>query len=126
MSKLIGCKFTKLTENLDFYFEFGACYTFPSVGILLCWGRWSSKECYLIDVIDGNLRQRKHSRSGYTHNGGSLATYKGLPFITSGHGSLKTEIYRFDSTEWIDKADFPTQFTSKTNEYVKYGRQSFR
>ena len=134
MSKLIGCKFTKLTDELMFDFEYGSCNTFPSVGILLCWGKKIlanledplNKECYLIDIIEGNLRQRKHSWSIYTHHSGSLATYKGFPFITGGSDDLKTEIYDFDSLEWINKADFPTQYTLNTNTYVKYGKQSFR
>ena len=112
-----------------FEFAYGACNTFQSVGILLCWGRRVNensvgmyKECYSIDVVEGNLQQKNHSSSGYSHHKSSLASYKGFPFVTGGYDGLKTEIYRFDWTAWIEKPDFPAQYTSPQSRYVKYNR----
>ena len=127
INKLISCKLTKLTEELVFDFAYGACNTYL-FGILLCWGtriqgnsgnsRTALKECYSINDFDNKLRQRKHSWSRYSHHDGSLASYKGSPFITAGSDGLKTELYRVDWMEWIAKADFPTEYTDDVPRYV--------
>ena len=123
MSKLIGCKFTRLVDDLTFDFEYGACNTFSTAGILLCWGT-ENRKCYSFEIFNGKLREQIHSSSKYSHHRGSLASYKGSPFITGGFDGLKTEIYRFDSMEWTEKTDFPIQYTSRpnANKYVKYER----
>ena len=73
-------------------------------------------ECFSIDEFDKKLRQNgPHSRSSYSHHKGSLASFKGSPFITGGlDGGLKTELYR-GRKQWIAKPDFPTQYTNHQN-----------
>ena len=77
-----------------------------------------NKECYSINDFNKKLRQRKHSEPKYSHHKGSLASYKGSPFITAGHDGLETELYRVDWMEWIVKTDFPTEYTDNVPRYV--------
>ena len=74
-----------------------------------------NSECYSINDFDKKLRQRKHLEPKYSHHEGSLASYKGSPFITAGDDGLETELYRI---EWIVKTDFPTQYTDGVPRYV--------
>ena len=110
ISKLIGCKLTKIRE-LAFEYRNGACNSFSKFGILFCFGEDATQECHSMNIgKNGTITIKEEISSDYEHKKVlSLASYKGLPFVTGcdNPGHSKTELLNIEKMRWETKIDFP-------------------
>ena len=110
ISKLIGCKLTKI-RDLEFEYKSGACNSFSKFGILFCFGEDATRRCYSMNISkNGSITVKKEKSSIYEHKKVlSLASYRGSPFVTGSYDPdhNKTELLNIDQMRWERKPDFP-------------------
>ena len=108
--------------NLEFDYYYGACNSFSIFGILFCFGADDQfNKCFSMNVAEnGTISIKNETSSQFPHNGAlSMASYKGLPFITGSwqKANNKTEILNADTMRWEINADYPsTRF--ETNDII--------
>ena len=77
--------------------------------------RFDPFHVYLCPRFDGILFENR-TDSAYPHESTyALGSYRNAPFITGGSWSVKTELFNFESNQWLEQADFP----GIRNRYVK-------